>query len=88
MHKESELPELSGQYHCPTCHEGWVMMEFRDDEEEFPPMDPDVLAQKLEELKIEFDFLCEFEDFKNDESIHQEIRDAFVKIIDNEDFEC
>lgn len=56
------------------------------DEEMFPPMDPDDLAQRLEELKIEFDFLCEIENFKNDESIHQEIRDAFVKIIDEEDF--
>ena len=33
MHKESELPELNGQYHCPDCHEGWVMMDMREDDE-------------------------------------------------------
>jgi hypothetical protein len=33
LHKESELPELSGQYHCPSCHQGWVMMEFREEDE-------------------------------------------------------
>lgn len=32
--KESELLEMSGQYICPHCHEGWVMLEDRIDEEE------------------------------------------------------
>ena len=31
MHKESELPEMSGQLFCPDCNEGWVMMDSRDD---------------------------------------------------------
>lgn len=36
LHDENKLPEMSGQYYCPSCHEGWVMMEGReesDDEE-------------------------------------------------------
>lgn len=33
MHKESELPELNGQYYCPTCQEGWVMKDMREDDE-------------------------------------------------------
>jgi hypothetical protein len=53
-------------------------------EEEFPPMDEEKLRQALDELKIEFDFIVELEQFENDESIHQEIRDAFVKIINEE----
>lgn len=53
MHKESELPELSGQYHCPDCHQGWVMMEGRDEE----PVDEEELARALEELKAEFETL-------------------------------
>jgi hypothetical protein len=55
------------------------------DEEEFPQMDPDELTRQLDELKVEFDFLIDLEQFKKDESIHQEIRDAFVKIIEEED---
>jgi glutaredoxin-related protein len=57
MHKESELPELSGQYHCPDCHEGWVMMDMREDDDE----EVDIvertkeLEAALEELKLEFD---------------------------------
>ena len=62
MHKESELPELSGQYHCPDCHEGWVMMDMsEEDDEEFSE---EGLAERtkeledaLEELKREFDEL-------------------------------
>jgi len=53
MHKESDLPELSGQYHCPDCHQGWVMMEFREEE----PVDEEELARALEELKQEFEAL-------------------------------
>jgi hypothetical protein len=53
MHKESELPELSGQYHCPDCHEGWVMMEGRDEE----TVDESDLEEALEELKAEFEKL-------------------------------
>jgi hypothetical protein len=30
-HKESELPELNGQLFCPDCHEGWVMMDNREE---------------------------------------------------------
>ena len=33
MHKESELPELNGQLHCPDCHEGWVMMDSREEDD-------------------------------------------------------
>ena len=32
--KESDLLEMSGQYICPHCHEGWVMLDDRVDEEE------------------------------------------------------
>ena len=53
MHKESELPELSGQYHCPDCHEGWVMMDMREEE----PIDATELEAALEELKQEFETL-------------------------------
>jgi hypothetical protein len=53
MYKESELPELDGQYHCPSCNEGWVMMEFRD-EDHIAISD---LEKGLEELKQEFERL-------------------------------
>jgi hypothetical protein len=53
MHKESELPELSGQYHCPDCHEGWVMMDMREED----PVDESDLEADLEELKREFEKL-------------------------------
>jgi formylmethanofuran dehydrogenase subunit E len=33
LHKESELPELNGQYHCPDCHEGWVMLDSREEDD-------------------------------------------------------
>jgi predicted RNA-binding Zn-ribbon protein involved in translation (DUF1610 family) len=33
MHFESDLIEMSGQYVCPSCGEGWVMKEFREDTE-------------------------------------------------------
>jgi len=54
MHKESELPELSGQYHCPDCHEGWVMMDMREEEH----VDVTELEAALEELKAEFESLA------------------------------
>jgi hypothetical protein len=34
LYDENKLPELSGQYHCPSCHEGWVMMESREEEDD------------------------------------------------------
>ena len=34
MHKESELPEASGQLFCPSCNEGWVIMDMREEESE------------------------------------------------------
>jgi formylmethanofuran dehydrogenase subunit E len=34
LHLESELPEMSGQLICPSCGEGWVMADMRDDDEE------------------------------------------------------
>lgn len=34
LHKESELPEMSGQLFCPTCNEGWVVMDMREEETE------------------------------------------------------
>ena len=60
MHKESELPELSGQYHCPDCHEGWVMMDMREEGEE-DEEDIAVRTKELEdalaELKADFETL-------------------------------
>ena len=56
MHKESELPELSGQYHCPDCHEGWVMMDMRDDDGE-ELVDEADLEEALADLKREFEEL-------------------------------
>lgn len=53
MHKESELPEMSGQYHCPDCNEGWIMMDMREDAE----VDEDEVERALAELKAEFDKL-------------------------------
>jgi hypothetical protein len=53
MHKESELPELSGQCRCPSCNEGWVMMEFRY-EDHSATSDLEI---GLEELKQEFERL-------------------------------
>ena len=32
-HLESELPEMSGQYICPSCGEGWVLKELREETE-------------------------------------------------------
>ena len=58
MHKESELPELSGQYHCPDCNEGWVMMDQREEE----PVDVTELERALEELKAEFEALSVLDD--------------------------
>jgi Zn finger protein HypA/HybF involved in hydrogenase expression len=56
LHKESELPELSGQYHCPDCHEGWVMMDSREqDDDDYIPVGD--LEADLEALKQEFDSL-------------------------------
>jgi predicted RNA-binding Zn-ribbon protein involved in translation (DUF1610 family) len=57
MHKESELPELSGQYHCPSCGEGWVMMDMREEDEEYDEQRTKELQEALEELKREFDEL-------------------------------
>jgi Zn finger protein HypA/HybF involved in hydrogenase expression len=34
LHLESELPELNGQYHCPSCHEGWIMSDAREENED------------------------------------------------------
>lgn len=31
-HLESELVEMSGQYICPSCGEGWILKEFREEE--------------------------------------------------------
>ena len=55
MHKESELPEMSGQYHCPDCGDGWVMMESRDDEDD--EVSEEELEKALAELKAEFETL-------------------------------
>ena len=63
MHKESELPELSGQYHCPDCHEGWVMMDMREEDVAERTKE---LEDALEELKQEFEKLMETEDIKED----------------------
>lgn len=50
-----------------------------------PEMSTTELSKRLDDLIDSFDFEMELEDFKNDENIHQEIRDAFVKIIEQED---
>jgi predicted RNA-binding Zn-ribbon protein involved in translation (DUF1610 family) len=55
-HKESELPEMSGQYICPTCGEGWIMADQRE-EEEITPERRAELNSALEQLKLEFDAL-------------------------------
>ncbi len=55
MHKESELPELSGQYHCPDCHEGWVMMDMREEDDLVDALE---LEEALENLKTEFEALA------------------------------
>jgi uncharacterized Zn finger protein (UPF0148 family) len=34
LHKESELPAGDGQLFCPSCHEGWVMMDTREEDDE------------------------------------------------------
>ncbi|CAB4133231.1 hypothetical protein UFOVP257_88 [uncultured Caudovirales phage] len=34
LHLESELPEMSGQYICPSCGEGWVMKDQREESDE------------------------------------------------------
>lgn len=34
LHLETELVDLGGQYHCPSCGEGWVMKDMRDNEDE------------------------------------------------------
>jgi predicted RNA-binding Zn-ribbon protein involved in translation (DUF1610 family) len=52
-HKESELPEMSSQYICPTCGDGWIMADQRDEE----PVDQTDLEEALEELKLEFEKL-------------------------------
>lgn len=55
--ESSELVDLGGQYHCPSCGEGWVMNDMReDDEEEYDT------AQALEELKREFENLLASEE--------------------------
>ena len=64
LHKESELPELSGQYHCPDCHEGWVMMDMREDDE----VRTQELEDALEELKREFEKLMEAEESEEEET--------------------
>jgi len=54
-HKESELIEMSGQYTCPSCGDGWVMMDSR--EEETDEEAEQRITKELEELKREFDNL-------------------------------
>lgn len=49
-HKESDLVEMSSQYHCPSCGEGWVMPDDR-------PVSESNLEAALEELKSEFELL-------------------------------
>jgi hypothetical protein len=51
----TDLVELAGQLNCPHCGEGWVEPENRPVEEE----DTSDLTAALEELKDEFDRLCE-----------------------------
>ena len=34
LHLETELDDLGGQYHCPSCGEGWVMKDMRDTEDD------------------------------------------------------
>jgi formylmethanofuran dehydrogenase subunit E len=31
-HMESELPEMDGQLVCPSCGEGWVMSDAREED--------------------------------------------------------
>ena len=56
MHKESELPELKESgYHCPDCHEGWVMMDMREEDDLVDSLE---LEEALENLKTEFEALA------------------------------
>ena len=56
MHKESELPELKESgYHCPDCHEGWVMMDMREEDDLVDALE---LEEALENLKTEFEALA------------------------------
>lgn len=59
--ESSELIDLSGQYHCPSCGEGWVMNDMRDDEDD----GIDDINRALEELKNEFETLIQLEEEKN-----------------------
>jgi predicted Zn-ribbon and HTH transcriptional regulator len=52
-HRESDLVEMSSQYICPSCGEGWVMMDQREEE----LVDEAELLEALEELKREFEEL-------------------------------
>lgn len=50
--KESELLEMSGQYICPHCHEGWVMPDDRVDEEEEDSCDDFTMTDEEEDQSI------------------------------------
>ena len=52
---QEDLVELSGQYHCPHCGDGWVEMDNRE-------VDNSDLEKALEELKREFEELLESEE--------------------------
>jgi len=79
IHKESELPELSGQYHCPSCGEGWVMMDMREEDGEDDETRTKELADALEELKREFNELIESEgtSLSDEELQEQEVEAVF-----------
>jgi hypothetical protein len=61
---QDELVELSGQYHCPHCGEGWVEPDNREEVDIVERTKE--LENALEELKREFEELSEDEENEED----------------------
>jgi hypothetical protein len=65
MHSENELIEMDGQLQCPSCGEGWIMMDDRPD--------VDDMAAGLEQLKKEFEELMVSEE--NEEATEESTKE-------------
>ena len=79
-HKESELPEMSGQLVCPSCGEGWVMMDQREDE---TAISHDELEKRLDELQAELDNLMADDEDGEQEIVSSEWPFPEVKVLPN-----
>ena len=55
LHDENDLPEMSGQYYCPSCHEGWVMMESREEDEEWVEVGSEEWTEEMDKAAKEED---------------------------------